>query len=48
MALGWFNHLAGGRAVAWSGGSEPGDEINPSAVDAYLDAQPSAELPTSD
>jgi arsenate reductase (thioredoxin) len=32
MALGWFNHLAGGRAVAWSGGSEPGKEINPSAV----------------
>ncbi|MGD9798310.1 MAG: arsenate reductase ArsC [Acidimicrobiia bacterium] len=32
MALGWFNHLAGGRAVAWSGGSEPGSEINPSAV----------------
>jgi len=23
MALGWFNHLAGGRAIAWSGGSEP-------------------------
>ena len=32
MALGWFNHLAGDRAVAWSGGSEPGKEINPSAV----------------
>jgi protein-tyrosine-phosphatase len=30
MALGWFNHLAGDRAVAWSGGSEPGGEINPS------------------
>ena len=23
MALGWFNHLADGRAIAWSGGSEP-------------------------
>jgi protein-tyrosine-phosphatase len=34
MALGWFNQLAGGRAVAWSGGSEPGKEINPSAVRA--------------
>jgi arsenate reductase (thioredoxin) len=34
MALGWFNHLAGDRAVAWSGGSEPGIEINPSAVAA--------------
>ena len=32
MALGWFNHLAGGRASAWSGGSEPGKEVNPSAV----------------
>ncbi len=32
MALGWFNRLAGDRAVAWSGGSEPGKEVNPSAV----------------
>ena len=32
MALGWFNHLARGRAVAWSGGSEPVKEVNPSAV----------------
>ena len=37
MALGWFNHLAGGRAVAWSGGSEPGTEINPAAVQAMAD-----------
>jgi protein-tyrosine-phosphatase len=37
MALGWFNHLAGGRAVAWSGGSEPGVEINPSAVAAMAE-----------
>jgi arsenate reductase (thioredoxin) len=34
MALGWFNHLAGDRAVAWSGGSEPGTEVNPSAIAA--------------
>jgi arsenate reductase len=34
MALGWFNHLAGDRAVAWSGGSEPGSEINPAAIAA--------------
>jgi arsenate reductase (thioredoxin) len=34
MALGWFHHLAGDRAVAWSGGSEPGTELNPSAVAA--------------
>ncbi|HWJ63717.1 MAG TPA: arsenate reductase ArsC [Acidimicrobiales bacterium] len=37
MALGWFNHLAGTRAVAWSGGSEPGIEINPSAVAAMAE-----------
>jgi len=34
IALGWFNRLAGDRAVGWSGGSEPGMEINPSAVEA--------------
>src|SRR5918995_3162844 len=34
MALGWFNHLAEGRAIAWSGGSEPGVEVNPAAVEA--------------
>ena len=32
MALGFFCHFAGDDAVAWSGGSEPGDAINPSAV----------------
>jgi arsenate reductase len=34
MALGWFEHLAGDRAVAWSGGSEPGNEVNPAAIAA--------------
>ena len=34
MALGWFNHLAGDRADRWSGGSEPGTEVNPSAIEA--------------
>lgn len=34
MALGFFNHLAEDRAVAWSGGSEPGDAVNPAAVEA--------------
>ena len=34
MALGWFNQLAGDRAIAWSGGSEPGIEVNPSAIEA--------------
>ena len=32
MALGWFEHLAGERAVAWSGGSEPGNAVNPAAI----------------
>ena len=34
MALGFFQHLAGDRAIAWSGGSEPGKQVNPSAVAA--------------
>lgn len=34
MAMGFFQHLAGDRAVAWSGGSEPGQHINPAAVEA--------------
>jgi arsenate reductase (thioredoxin) len=37
MALGWFNHLAGERAVAWSGGSEPGHQVNPSAIAAMAE-----------
>ena len=37
MALGWLNHLAGDRAVAWSGGSEPGVDINPAAVAAMAE-----------
>lgn len=32
MALGFFNHLAAGRAIGWSGGSEPGMAVNPAAV----------------
>jgi arsenate reductase (thioredoxin) len=32
MAMGFFNHLAGGGAVVWSGGSEPKGEINPAAI----------------
>jgi protein-tyrosine-phosphatase len=34
MALGWFTHLAQGRAMAWSGGSEPSSEVNEAAVTA--------------
>src|SRR5688500_5238963 len=37
MALGWFEHLAGGRAVAFSGGSEPATAVNPSAVQAMAE-----------
>jgi arsenate reductase (thioredoxin) len=37
MALGFFNHLAGDQAVAWSGGSEPGAEVNPAAVAAMAE-----------
>jgi arsenate reductase len=37
MAMGWFNHLAGGRAVAFSGGSDPGDRVNPAAVAAMAE-----------
>lgn len=37
MALGYFTHLAGDLAVAWSGGSEPGNEINPAAIDAMAE-----------
>jgi arsenate reductase (thioredoxin) len=37
MALGWLNHLAHGRAIAWSGGSEPAAEVNPAAVKAMAE-----------
>jgi arsenate reductase len=37
MALGFFTHHAAGRAVAWSGGSEPGHEINPAAIAAMAE-----------
>ncbi len=38
MALGFFTHLAGDQAVAWSGGSEPGREINPAAIEVMAEA----------
>jgi protein-tyrosine-phosphatase len=34
MALGWFNLVVDGRAIGWSGGSEPSSHINPSVVEA--------------
>jgi protein-tyrosine-phosphatase len=37
LALGFFRHLAGDRAVAWSGGSEPGHQVNPAAVAAMAE-----------
>ena len=37
IALGWFNHLAEGRAIAWSGGAEPANEVNPAAVVAMAE-----------
>ncbi len=37
MALGWFNELAADRAIAWSGGSEPGSEINRDVVIAMAE-----------
>ncbi len=37
MALGFFQHLAGDGAVAWSGGSEPGNEVNAAAVAAMAE-----------
>jgi arsenate reductase (thioredoxin) len=37
MALGWFGHLAGDRAIAWWGGSEPVSGINPGVVAAMAE-----------
>ena len=37
MAMGFFRAMAGDRAVAWSGGSEPGSEVNPVAVEAMAE-----------
>lgn len=37
IALGYFRALAGDRAVAWSGGSEPGDQVNPAAIEAMIE-----------
>ena len=34
MALGFFQHLAGDDAIAWSGGSEPASRVNPAAIEA--------------
>jgi protein-tyrosine-phosphatase len=35
--MGFFAQMAGDAAVAWSGGSEPGNEVNPAAVAAMAE-----------
>ena len=37
MALGWFTHLAAGRATAYAGGSKPAEHLNPVAVAAMAE-----------
>jgi protein-tyrosine-phosphatase len=37
MALGFFQQLGGDAVVAWSGGSEPGIEVNPAAIAAMTE-----------
>ena len=37
MARGFFGQLAGDRALAWSGGSEPGSAVNPFAIEAMAE-----------
>jgi arsenate reductase len=37
MAMGFFTHLAADAATAWSGGSEPGEQVNPAAVQAMAE-----------
>lgn len=37
MAMGWMQHLAGDRIEVMSGGSDPGSQVNPSAVAAMAE-----------
>ncbi|MGD9961751.1 arsenate reductase ArsC [Nocardioides sp.] len=37
MAMGFFAHHAGEAGIAWSGGTEPGIEVNPAAVAAMAE-----------
>jgi arsenate reductase (thioredoxin) len=37
MALGFFKHLAGDQATAYSGGSEPANQVNPAAIAAMAE-----------
>ena len=47
MALGFFTHIAGDRAIGWSGGSYPANTVNPAAVAAMAEVgiDISAEFP---
>ena len=47
MALGFFQALTTDRAIGWSGGSEPGREVNPSSIAAMAErgVDISAEFP---
>ncbi len=38
MAAGWLRHLAGDRVEVYSGGSAPGDSVNPAAVEVMAEA----------
>lgn len=38
MALGWFTHLAGSRAIAWFGGSQPVSELDSGVVAAMAES----------
>ncbi len=37
MAAGWLRHLASDRVDVFSGGSEPGDAVNPAAVEVMAE-----------
>jgi arsenate reductase (thioredoxin) len=37
MALGFFQHYAGESGVGWSGGSEPGESVNPVAIEVMAE-----------
>lgn len=52
MAAGWMRHLAGERIDVYSGGSEPADSVNPTAVAAMsekgIDISADSPRPWSD
>ncbi len=49
MASGWMRHMAGDRIDVYSGGSQPADSVNPTAVEAMAEKgiDISAESPRS-